>query len=72
MVPFLIDWGETPHPAASAPAGCALTSLHIEHPEADRLRGIFQGLEIPVEVHAGNAAALVARITSPRGTVELR
>src|SRR5690348_1899564 len=33
LVPFLISWGATQHPARSAPPGLSLESLRIEHPE---------------------------------------
>jgi hypothetical protein len=28
LIPFLISWGETSHPASSAPGGLVLESLH--------------------------------------------
>lgn len=35
-VPFLISWGDTPHPARAAPAGLVLESFRIEHPRPQR------------------------------------
>jgi Glyoxalase-like domain len=33
LAPFLISWGETEHPARSAPRGLTLEAFRIEHPE---------------------------------------
>lgn len=71
-IPFLIRWGETPHPAASAPAGLALESLHIEHPDPASLRGPLHALGADVEVHRAPVVALVVRLRGPRGSDELR
>src|SRR5689334_16552503 len=34
IVPFLIDWGDSPHPAKSAPRGPDLAYFRAEHPNA--------------------------------------
>lgn len=36
-LPFLIDWGASPHPTASLPAGPELLSLRVMLPEPERL-----------------------------------
>jgi hypothetical protein len=33
LVPFLISWGDSGHPARSAPHGLILASFHLEHPD---------------------------------------
>jgi hypothetical protein len=71
-IPFLISWGETPHPASSAPVGLLLESLHIEHPDPPSLAGPLRALGAQVEVRRAAAVALVAQVTGPRGTTELR
>ena len=35
-IPFLIDWGDTPHPAGSAPRAGELIGFRIEHPRKTR------------------------------------
>jgi hypothetical protein len=72
VVPFLISWGDTPHPASSAPRGLVLQSLHLEHPDPASVEGPLRALGADVEVHRAPAAALVARIRGPRGEHELR
>jgi hypothetical protein len=72
LVPFLIDWGDSPHPAYTAPAGIELVDLRAEHPDPaviiDRLRTL--GLDLPVV--AGRSPALIAMLATPRGRLELR
>lgn len=72
IVPFFIDWGSTPHPAASAAPGASLVALRAEHPDAARVREMLGRLGLDLRVDRGPAPALVATIASPRGRVELR
>jgi hypothetical protein len=72
IVPFFIDWGKTPHPAAALPKGCVLVALRAEHPDANRIRAALSALELNVRVDAGSAPALIATIRTPHGDVELR
>lgn len=71
-IPFLISWGETPHPAATAPSGLTLESLRIEHPDPASLREPLYALGADVEVHQALDVALVLRLRGPRGSHELR
>jgi ketosteroid isomerase-like protein len=72
IVPFFIDWGQTPHPSRSAAAGVTLVGLRAEHPEPERVRGVLRLLEIDLPVDRGAAPALIATLETPRGRVELR
>ncbi len=72
MLPFLIDWGETPHPSATSPKGCTLVSLRIEHPGPAGIVAALAALEIDVPVSEGPAPALVATIDTPKGRIEIR
>lgn len=72
VIPFLISWGDTPHPASSAPPGLTLESLHIEHPDPASVIGPLRALGARVEVHRAPTAALVIRVNGPNGVVELR
>jgi hypothetical protein len=72
LVPFFIDWGESPHPAASAAKGLTLVALRAEHPAPARVRKILTSLGLDLPLRTGRAPALVATIDSPRGRVELR
>jgi putative acetyltransferase len=70
-MPFLIDWGSTPHPGTRTPSGGELTGFRLEHPEPDRLSTALVTLDADVAVGLGPATRLVATISTPRGVVEL-
>jgi hypothetical protein len=72
VVPFLIDWGTSPHPAATAPDGGSLVSLRAEHPDPSSVERCLKGLEVEMAVARGRAPALVATIRTRRGDIELR
>ena len=72
IVPFFIDWGQTPHPARTAARGASLIALGAEHPDAERVQKLLGQLGLELPVKKGPAPALVAIIASPRGRVELR
>ncbi len=70
-VPFLIDWGETPHPATVLPAGGTLSGLRIEHPQPEAVRQALSVLGVDLPVSHGSHVALNAEINTPLGTVLL-
>jgi len=72
LVPFFIDWGTTPHPAATATRGASLVALRAEHPDVESIQKTLNALGLNLHVQKGPRAALVARINGPRGNVELR
>jgi glyoxalase-like protein len=72
LAPFLISWGDTEHPARSAPRGLILEAFHIEHPDPPSLVPALTALGADAEIRQVAAAALVARLNGPNGTTELR
>jgi hypothetical protein len=73
LVPFLIDWGTTAHPSATAPEGCTLVRLRGEHPNAAHVLDALLALDtMDITVIPGPEPALIAIIDSPKGEVELR
>ena len=72
LVPFLIDWGDTAHPAVDAAPGLVLVSVLLEHPEPRLLATALAAVGADVEVRKASAPALVARIGGPHGEQELR
>ena len=74
LIPFLIDWGTTPHPS-NTPAGeasrCALSSFSARHPNPTMIRAALEALNVDLEVGLAVKAGLRARITGPRGSLEL-
>jgi hypothetical protein len=72
LVPFFIDWGDSPHPAASAPRGPALESLRAEHPDPMRVRQALAAVGVEMPVEQGSGPALIATLRTASGLVELR
>jgi len=72
LVPFFIDWGQTPHPARTASPGATLVELRAEHPNSEAVQESLGRLGLSLVVTKGTSPALVAIIESPRGRVELR
>ena len=59
-LPFYIDWGTTPHPAAGLTAKLSLAALTIVHPEPSRICSILYALgEDTVGVEAGATPGLL-------------
>jgi len=72
LVPYFIDWGKSPHPAATAAQGVTLVALRAEHPDATRVQRMLDQLGLDLQVQAGPTPALIATLDSPRGRVQLR
>lgn len=72
LVPFLICWGDTEHPARSAPPGLSLQSVRIEHPDPASLTPALLALGAGIDVTSAPEPALVATISGPAGTKILR
>ena len=72
LIPFFIDWGGSPHAAASAPGGIELAALRGEHPQPGDMATRLGSLGLDLPVTRGPRAALIAVLDTPRGLVELR
>jgi hypothetical protein len=72
LVPFLISWGDTDHPARSAPRGLTLEAFHLEHPDPPAVASWLAAVGADVEIRHAATAALVARLRGPRGEMVLR
>jgi hypothetical protein len=71
LVPYFIDWGTSPHPAATAAPGVTLVGLRAEHPDATRVQGLLGQLGLDLQVQSGPKPALIATLDSPKGRVQL-
>jgi hypothetical protein len=61
-LPFLIDWGETPHPTADLVSGPHLRALAVETPAAASVARTLDVLGVDVEVRSASTERLVATI----------
>lgn len=54
VLPFLIDWGNSPHPSTNMPdAACPLIDFQLLHPQAEKIRRYLAAIDIhfPVKEH---------------------
>jgi hypothetical protein len=72
LIPFLISWGGTEHPARSAPPGLTLDAFNLEHPDPPSLAPLLTALGADVEIRPAATAAFVARLSGPNGSHVLR
>src|SRR5215510_12628828 len=72
VLPFLIDWGSSPHPSQASTAGVTLVDLRAEHPSPADVRRMLAALDVDLVVDEGAEAVLVATLDSPGGRVVLR
>ena len=71
FLPFALNWLDSPHPSTTSPMGATLESITVEHPRADDLRKIYEGLGIPAAVVYANEPRIVVRMSSAKGPFEL-
>lgn len=72
IVPFLIDWGVSRHPATTAPRGVTMRAMRGEHPDAERVSRHVAAVSGRLEVVRAPKPALVATLVGKRGEIELR
>lgn len=67
VVPFLIDWGTTPHPTSRGLPEAPLLDLRATHPRPDLVREALAALGAALDVRAGDAgfAAVLDCLRSP-------
>ncbi|MFB9659898.1 VOC family protein [Glycomyces mayteni] len=69
-VPFLIDWGSTPHPAAGLPV-VPLVSIEAVHPHPERVEPHIEAVGAKLPMKAANRGALAATLFGESGLVVL-
>lgn len=68
-IPFLISWGDTPHPAKNTPSGGELIGLKIEHPNPEKIISALKILDIDLEVNPSKEVRIIAEIRKPNGDI---
>ena len=70
LIPFLIDWGDTAHPATSAPGGVTLRALSGTTADPDSANGILAALGLPAFARPPHTdgAGLLADVRAAPGT----
>ncbi len=72
VVPFFIDWADSPHPAESLDPACRFVGVRAEHPDPGPVGRVCRALGLDIEVARGEAPRLIATLDTPNGVVELR
>ncbi len=72
VLPFLIDWRQSPHPSESVPHHATLHELQLSHPDPELVRAVLReiGDDTDIRVTAGSPG-LTARILTANGEVSL-
>lgn len=71
LVPFLIAWGDSPHPARRTPPGGELVALEAEHPEPESVADALAAVGVELAVAHGPVPLLRAHIKGPDGRVSV-
>lgn len=66
-IPFLINWGNTTHPAKMKPRAGVLIGLRIEHPDPCRVRAALKTLNTTADVVETDDFRLIAQIRTRDG-----
>ena len=72
LVPFLIDWNASQHPAHSAITGPRLVQLRLEHPDPETIRKQLNSLRVEVAIEQASTPGLVASFEGANDLIELR
>jgi len=67
IAPFLIDWEDSPHPAAQSPRGLLLADFVICMPDPDRIIALLDALGLTIRVQHAQAPGFRAAIRNPAG-----
>jgi catechol 2,3-dioxygenase-like lactoylglutathione lyase family enzyme len=71
LVPFLIDWGSTPHPSGTGESECSIEDFRAEHPDPESVRAMLRALDVSLDVESGLGPRLIANVVGPDGSIEL-
>jgi hypothetical protein len=70
LVPFLIDWGRTPHPSVKLPM-VPLVGLEGVHPHPERIESPLAAIGAKLPLKSGNRPSLAATLFGQTGLVVL-
>ena len=71
VVPFVIDWGSTPHPSTTLPNDCQLLELIVGHPDPATIRPVLDTIVSGMSIVAAAEPGISARLQTPNGEVDL-
>jgi hypothetical protein len=71
LIPFLIDWGSSPHPSGTSKAECSIEDFAAEHPDPESLRVMLDALGVSLDVETGPVPLLHGKLVGPDGSIVL-
>lgn len=71
LVPFFIDWADSPHPATEQTETIELVEITALTPEPQGLQDLYRALGIPARVETATTAGLEAQMRLPGRTFKL-
>ena len=71
VVPFVIDWGSTPHPSTTLPNECQLLELIVGHPDPVTIRPVLDAIVSGISIVAAPEPGISARLRTPNGEIDL-
>lgn len=72
VLPFFIEWNpDSPHPSTDAPPGCHLEYFGLVSPDLVELTRTLERIGVAAPVESGEKLQLRARITGPKGKLEV-
>ncbi|WP_020672039.1 VOC family protein [Amycolatopsis nigrescens] len=71
VVPFLIDWADSAHPAETAAKGAHLLELRLAHPDPAAISAILRTLGVDLEVTDAARPSLTATLATRTGELVL-
>jgi hypothetical protein len=72
LLPFFIEWrADSVHPSVDAPKGCDLVSFVAVSPDPESLVMKYREIGVQISVERGEKDALQARISGPKGILEV-
>ncbi|MBL8672057.1 MAG: VOC family protein [Alphaproteobacteria bacterium] len=71
VVPFFIDWMDSPHPARALPDAGRLASVSVTHPEPQRVDALYAAVGLKERVARAAPPSLTAEVETPKGRVRL-
>ncbi|SIT84125.1 VOC family protein [Microbacterium sp. RU33B] len=71
-IPFLIDWGSTPHPALQDLPLLELERFTIRHPDPEHVRTLLAAVGAEIVVEQDDEPGLELIVSGPRGHVAFR
>ena len=71
IVPFVIQWASTPHPARTSPRGCKLLQFSAGHPSPNKFTKLLSELSFSFKIVESQSFQLKVKINSPKGVIEI-